>query len=242
MFASIQRRFIFPGAFIAAEPKAGEGISGLERLWLEHPDGRVEAWFLPAIGKASAPVVIFAHGNGELIDYWPAVLHRYRELGYHVLLPEYRSYGRSGGSPSQDAIVGDFTKFYDLVAARQDVTDFVFHGRSLGGGVICALSIVREARALVLESTFTSMSDMLALWLIPSFMVADPFDNIAAMRSFSGPSLVLHGSHDSLVPPSHGRSLAEAAKNGRLVMFDADHNDFPPDRAAYWAEIEEFLR
>lgn len=242
MFASIQRRFIFPGAFITAQPKAGEGIPGLERLWLEHSEGRVEAWFLPAIGKAPAPVVVFAHGNGELIDHWPAALHHYRELGYHVLLPEYRSYGRSGGSPSQDAIVADFINFYDLVQARPEVTGFVFHGRSLGGGVMCALSLVRNASALILESTFTSMSDMLALWMVPSFMVADPFDNVSAIGAFPGRTLVLHGSHDSLVPPSNGRRLAEAAQNGRLVMFDADHNDFPPDRAAYWKEIEEFLR
>ncbi len=242
MFASLQRRFIFPGAFINAEPNAGDDIPGLERVWVEHTEGRSEAWFLAALGKDPAPVVIFAHGNGELIDYWPQVLHRYRELGYHVLLPEYRSYGRSGGSPSQDAIVNDFTKFYDLVAARADVSGFVFHGRSLGGGVVCALSQVRAASHLVLESTFTSMSDMLALWMVPSFLVADPFDNIKAVQAFTRPVLVLHGSHDSLVPPSHGRRLAEEAQNGQLVMFDADHNDFPPDRDAYWAAIDDFLR
>ena len=225
---------------IEAPPHA-DRIEGLEKHWLEGAHARVEAWFLPSHLEGPRPAVVFAHGNGELIDFWPQMLEPYRQLGFHVVLPEYRSYGRSTGEPSQDTIVSDFVGFYDILAAREDVTDFVFHGRSLGGGVICALADARPAQALVLESTFSSMTDMLAAWMVPSMLVADPFDNLASVERFAGPKLVMHGSHDSIVPYKHAQKLAATA-NSTLVTYEADHNDFPPDRMAYWHEIEQFLR
>lgn len=220
-------------------PNAGHGVPGLERLWLERDGARVEAWFLPC-ARPTAPVVIFAHGNGELIDHWPQQLEAYRELGFHVLLPEYRSYGRSGGRPSEAAIVGDFVAFHDLVVERPEVDGVILHGRSLGGGVVCGLARQRPARALILESTFTSMVDMLAMWMVPSFLVTDRFDNLGVVAAFKGPVLVMHGKRDSIVPYSHGVRLADSAKHGRLITFDTDHNDLP-DRVPYWGEIAAFL-
>ena len=41
---------------------------GVERIWLQSPEGRVEAWFLAVAGSGVAPAVIFAHGNAETID------------------------------------------------------------------------------------------------------------------------------------------------------------------------------
>src|SRR5262245_25994763 len=43
------------------------------QTWLALPDGRVEAWYLPPLGarKGPAPLLLFTHGNGELIDQWP---------------------------------------------------------------------------------------------------------------------------------------------------------------------------
>jgi hypothetical protein len=35
------------------------------------------------------PVVIFGHGNGEVIDYWLTALHGFRERGIGVLLVEW---------------------------------------------------------------------------------------------------------------------------------------------------------
>src|SRR5688572_30832441 len=129
---------------VQADPRAGEGIAGLERLHV----GPVEGWFLPAYGVAAGrpgPAVIFAHGNAEIIDPYALELEPYRRMGVSVLLPEFRGYGRSGGEPSEEGITDDFVAFHDLLAARPDVdpSRIVFHGRSLGGGVVCALAARR---------------------------------------------------------------------------------------------------
>jgi fermentation-respiration switch protein FrsA (DUF1100 family) len=245
MIQKLQRSVLFPRDHTVPLPNAGDDVEGLEKLWLDTDQGDVEAWFLPAFDVAGpAPAVIAAHGNAELIDKYPEKLGRYRELGYHLLIPEYRGYGRSDGDPSQARITQDFVAFHDILADRDevDIGRVVYHGRSLGGAVVAQLATVRTPRAMILESTFTSVVDFARQYFIPRALIADPFDTRAVLNILDVPLLIFHGTRDSVVPFEHGRALAEAAKNAKFVSYDADHNDFPPDADAYWNEIETFLK
>jgi hypothetical protein len=244
-FGWLSRRFIFPRYLV--QTPAPRVISGLERWWLEQGDGaKTEVWFLPARGVTAehrAPAVLFAHGNAELIDFWPDMLERYRELGVSVVLPEYRGYGRSGGSPSEKAIVADLCALSERMARdpRIDMERLIYHGRSLGGGVASALSRVRPPKALVLESTFSSLSALTRDMGVPSFLIADPFDSVGALRAFHGPLLIMHGSRDTLIPRRHADVLAAANPRAKLVIYDADHNDLPPPGSDYWQQIEALV-
>jgi hypothetical protein len=241
-----QRQVLFP-RYLIPEPGAADTERwGIEVLWLETSFGRVEAWFLPpAAGTAAgpAPAVIFAHGNGELIDFWPPLLDRFARWGVGLLLVEYPGYGRSAGSPSQAAIAEAFTLAFDRLASRPDVDParIVFFGRSLGGGAVCELSLTRPARALILMSCFTSVRAFAIRYLAPAFLIRDPMDNLAAVRRFAGPVLVIHGRSDEVIPFGHGQALAAAAPDGRMIAYDAGHNDCPPDWAVFWRDIEIFL-
>jgi pimeloyl-ACP methyl ester carboxylesterase len=240
------RWVLFPRSVLRPRLDAGASVRGLEKLSLSTREGPVEAWFLPADHDGSqppAPVVVFAHGNGELIEDWPEALEPYRRMGLHVLLPEYRGYGNSAGSPSELAIVEDYIRFYDLVRGRVDVdaTRIVLHGRSLGGGVVCALARERPAAALVLESTFTSVPDVAKKWFVPGRLIRDRFDSQAVVRALDVPILVVHGTCDRVVPYEHGVALARAGKRARLVSYECDHNDLPRKTDGFWTEIHRFL-
>ncbi len=242
--AALQRRILFPRHLALPYPDAGEGVAGLEKVWIDTPEGKVEGWWLPARGELGRrPAVIFAHGNAELIDYWPEMLEPFRKMGVGVFLPEYRGYGRSAGSPSQEKITEDFVKFYDWLTARPDVDParIVFHGRSLGGGAVCALAESRKPAAMILQSTFTSVRAVAARFLLPGFLIADPFDNLETIKRLEAPLLVVHGRQDELVPFPHGVRLAEAAKNGRIFATDGDHNSTPPDWGEFFREVKAFL-
>jgi fermentation-respiration switch protein FrsA (DUF1100 family) len=215
---------------------------------IESADGPVEAYFLPGDGvdaEAPGPVVVFGHGNAELIDHWTEELAPYRRMGVGVFLPEYRGYGRSAGDPSEDGIVSDFVEFREQLVARPDVdaSRIVYHGRSLGGGVVCSLARTHPPNAMILQSTFESVPAVARRYLVPRFLILDPFDNLEVVRSLDAPLLVIHGRRDVTIPFAHGRTLATAARNGRLVAYDAGHNDCPPprDAGAYWDEIRGFL-
>jgi len=244
---SIQRMLIFPRHLIPAPPVSAAEMTGIERLWIETPEGPVEGWFLPGRAVSAArpgPAVLFAHGNAELIDFWPNEMYPYRAMGVSVLLAEFRGYGRSAGSPSQAAITEDFVKFHDWLAARPEVdrTRIIFHGRSIGGGAVTGLALQRPPAAMILQSTFSSIRELSRRYLVPAFLVSDPFDNLSVLKSLDCPVLLFHGRHDAIIPYAHAEQLCAAARRAQLITYDCDHNDCPPDWLRFFREIETFLR
>lgn len=238
---AMQRSVLFP-APPASDADALARIPGAERIWLEANAARSEAWFLPAIPAAlqPAPLVIFTHGNGELIDDWAGAFEPLRRWGAGVLLVEYPGYGRSTGAPSERSITAAVTSAYDRVLTRPDVDSrkIIAYGRSLGGGAACALARERSVAALVLESTFTSVRSLARGFGLLGFLVRDPFDNLAVLRSFSGPVLIIHGEHDEIIPVENAAALHAAAPRSRLALEPCGHNDCQRP----WALVRDFLR
>jgi pimeloyl-ACP methyl ester carboxylesterase len=240
----LQRQFIYPRHLVPALPPQDVAALGVAAEWIETDFGRVESWYLKSAAAGPAPAFIFAHGNGELIDYWPEQLRQIASLGAGLLLVEYPGYGRSEGAPTQARILEVFTRAYDRLAARPEVDPgrIVLIGRSLGGGAVCDLALKRPPAALVLLSTFTSLRTYAVRYLAPGFLMRDPFDNLAAVQQYAGPVLVIHGRQDVVAPFGQGQALSAAARRGRMIAYDAGHNDCPPDWAIFRRDLEEFLR
>lgn len=243
---AMQRHMIFPRYLIDTPSNTAGPGSGIARIWLDTGSERVESWFIPPGNTQSGrpfPVAIFAHGNGELIDWWPEELSAFTRLGVGILLVEYPGYGRSTGSPSEASITRTFISAYDTVTARSDVdaSRTVLFGRSMGGGAVCALSRKRPSAALILMSAFTSVRDFSRRYLVPGFLVRDPFDNLSAVAGYPGPILILHGRYDEVIPYRHGVALAKAARNARFLSYDCGHNDFPPGWYGFDRTLARFL-
>lgn len=247
LLALVQRKLIFPGTDLSpAEPTAKIEAAGAEQWWLQTEQGKVEAFYLPAEGVSAdepGPAVIIAHGNGELIDGWlTGTPDRYREAGISVLLPEYRGYGRSAGSPSQEHITRDYVRFYDRLAARPEVDAerIFYHGFSLGGGVVGSLTRKRPPKALILQSTFTRIADMAQGIPVPDFLIRDPFDTLEVVRTLDVPMLVVHGTRDPVVPFEHGQRLAEAARDAEFVKHAGGHH-LMADTTGFWRAVHRLL-
>ena len=237
---------MFPKYFLAEVPVNKASPLSIETHWLETSQGKTEAWYLPPNPKNHPhpfPAVIFAHGNGELIDYWPEELSWFPKQGIGLLLIEYPGYGRSQGTPSQNNISKVFLKGYDLLAKRDDVDSdrIILFGRSIGGGAICDLAGKRPSAGMILMSTFTSARFFAAAYLAPSFLVLDPFENIDVIKTYEKPVLIVHGKIDDVVPFHHGEALYKAAQQGRLITYACSHNDCPPDWQQFWHDIMPFL-
>jgi len=243
----LQRSLIFPGQYLSPPPRSATTVPGLESWWINTTDGLVEAWFIPApnlTDRTPAPAVIYTHGNGELIDHWPKHLSGFLNRGISLLLVEYPGYGRSDGKPSQWQIEEVVVGAYDQLAAhpKVDPERIVAYGRSLGGGAACLLAANRQVAALILESTFVSARRMVARYLLPGFLMRDPFDNRAVLQEYTGPILIMHGSKDDVIPVSHGKALAQITPQATLVIYYCRHNDCPPNVTHYWVDLSAFLR
>lgn len=225
-----------PDARIDADPR-------IERLWLTHPDGtRTESWLV----RAPAPsrgLACFLHGNGELID---GTLHEARlwnARGHDALLVEYRGYGRSGGSPSQRAIVPDTLRMVEQALARTGHSSFILHGRSLGTGVAAQVAARAPTRtdALVLESPFTSIAGFAWRYGIPPFLVSNSYRTDAVLPTLGMPVLILNARDDEIIPFDHGVRLARIARNARHVALEGSHNSGLSLDPAYWSAIDTLL-
>ena len=219
----LQRRVIYPRP---QRPEPPQLPAGTKTVWLGQ-DENVEAWFLaPAPSSSPFPVVMFMHGNGELIDDHVDVLELTGE-GLGVLLVEYPGYGRSGGKPNERSITAAVVAAFDYLGAQPqvDAGRIVAYGRSIGGGAACALAAVRPVAALVLESSFTRLADLMPRF-VPRALMLDRFDNLAVVADGDSPVLVLHGERDSVIPYAHGEALARAAGTTPVRMA-CGHNDCP---------------
>lgn len=226
----MQDQLVFPRE--AAGPVLRESAipQGIERVWIDVNGGaRVEGWFLRPEGVPTGGargVVIFLHGNAELIDWCDEDARFYQRRGWCVLLPEYRGYGRSGGAPSQAAIVDDVRAFRAWMAQQPgvDVSRTVLHGRSIGAALAAQVAAEAPPAALILESPFTSMTRLAWGYGIPPFVVKHPLQTDRVLPTLSCPILILHSEDDEIIPFEHAEQLRACAPGSTLVRMKGSHN------------------
>ena len=225
---SLVDRMIFqptPGADLRP---ADVGVPG-EDVFLRTEDGvRVHAFWLPAPGASRA--LLFLHGNaGNASHRLPnaALLVR---LGIHVLLADYRGYGLSEGSPSEEGVYADARAALRHLVDERGIPErrVVVFGRSLGGAVAVDLARERDLGGLILESTFPSAGEVARSFLGPLALLAGRrFDSAAKIGRVRCPLLFFHGDRDTVVPFALGRRLFERAPGPKAfeTIRGAGHND-----------------
>jgi len=235
----MQRRVVFPGTSRESPRASAAAPAGVTQVWLAASFGRVEAWYFEAFGEGAHPTVVFAHGNGELIDDWQDAMEELRARGVSVLLVEFPGYGFSEGRPSRTSLRETFDAAYEWLVgdASVDASRIVAYGRSVGGGPAADLAMDRPVAALVLQSTFTSTVAMARAMFLPGFLVRDRFDNRRVVTDFPGPVLLMHGIHDDVIPFTHAEGLASAREGLRVDVIECAHNDC----ASAWPHIMDTL-
>jgi fermentation-respiration switch protein FrsA (DUF1100 family) len=219
-----------------------------EEVELRAEDGvRLHGWFLPV--KGSRLTVLLCHGNaGNVSHRLDRALLMQSRLRVDTLLFDYRGYGQSEGSPDEEGTYRDARAAYRWLGSRGVGPErIVLFGESLGSAVALQVAVEAEARALVLESPFTSIPDMaravypfLPLWPF----VRTRYDNLTKVPRIRAPLLVLHGDRDEIVPFAQGRRVFEAAPAPKrfFAIPGASHNDtYVVGGEAYWRVLREFL-
>lgn len=207
-------------------------------VWqLAHADGvTTEAMFLAARGPATdagAPTVVLVHGNAMLMQDWLDWGYDLAERGWNVLIPEFRGYGRSGGTPVRAALVGDMLDALSTLRAdpRVDPERIALYGRSIGGMIAAEVAVKLEPppAALIAHTTPATIADLARRYGAPAFLLRSPFDAESALRTLRASAgdactvVVIAHRGDEIVPVAHGERLASAAGT-TLVLVDGDHN------------------
>ncbi len=239
-----QREMMYPRNPARAEI-AGVDLPALEEVTLTAADGeRLVAWVVPP--REGKPVLLFFHGNAGNFGR-PIRQARFKALtedGTGLFAVNYRGYGGSTGSPTEDGLHLDARAAYGTAVERFGAGRLIGYGESLGTGVVLKLAAEVPLAAVVLEAPYLSTAAV-AQEIYPfvpiGLLMHDKFRSDAVIGSVRVPLLVIHGERDGVVPFAHGLALYGFANDPkRFIRFPrGGHEDLPAHGSV--PEIRRFL-
>ena len=247
MTGFIERRLIYhPEKGLTSDPSQ-MGLD-YETVVFTAGDGvQLHGWYVP--GSRDVTFLWF-HGNAGNISHRLGNLKEmHDELAVNIFIFDYRGYGQSQGTPSEQGTYLDAKAALDSLKSREDLSTrkIVYYGRSLGGALAVELATQEPPYGLVLESSFPSVpyvaqkaNPFLPLWRL----LRTKYDSAAKVPHLQVPLLQIHGDSDDTVPLETGKVLFEAANTPKdfYVIPGADHNDtYLVGGMAYWEKLREFI-
>lgn len=229
-------------------------IPAHEDLRVPTPDGEtLHVVFVPSPGRRPDVTLLYFHGQSNNIGTtWARLEHLY-PLGYNLAIVDPRGYGESTGTPSEGGIQLDERAARAALDARADVdpTRVLYYGHSLGGALAIDLAAAVPPAALVTESTFASIAELVSDGVyadLPRSFVADSvWDSRGKIARVAAPYLILHGTADPYVQPRYAGELAaahDAAGPTQVILVPgADHTHVPDVMGldAYRAALVTFI-
>lgn len=186
-------------------------------------------WFVPS--GESADTILFCHGNAGNISHRLDSIGVFRRMGLNVFIFDYRGYGNSEGHPSEKGTYLDAEAAWDYLTETRQIPPegIIIFGRSLGGAVAAWLARERSPRALIVESAFTSVSDVGAEYYpyLPVRLLSRfSYNTRGYITHAKCPVLVVHSRTDELIAFDHGQRLFEAAGEPKEFLEITGSHDY----------------
>lgn len=206
-------------------------------------DSEGESLKVLRLNEGRERAIIYFGGNAEQVAFnVPAFSQIFADAT--VYLVNYRGYGGSSGSPTEQAMYADAVAIYDHLRALHRRIAVI--GRSLGSGVATYLASVRDIERMVLVTPFDSLENVAAhhypIYPI-TLLMKDKFRSIDHVDTIAAPTLVVMAENDRVIPRRFTESLIEAFGDHDLrtvTLVDTDHNTID-NAPRYPRLLEEFL-
>lgn len=239
----MQRPMLYP-AFGGRTAPSQAGLPGVEEVTLTTPDGEtLLAWWKPP--APGARTILFLHGNAGNLAMRAGRIQLLTADGTGLLLPAYRGYSGSTGSPTEEGLATDARTAFDWLAAHVDPAGIVLLGESLGSGVAVRLAQERPVAGVILDAPYTSTADVargLYWWLPVGLLMKDQYPSIERIAGVRAPILVLHGDRDGVVPFALGKRLfAAAPEPKRFLQISGGGHSGNIERPEGLAEVRRFM-
>ena len=218
-----------------------------EDVSLDTSDGvRIHGWFVP--GDSSRTLLYF-HGNAGNISHRLRSIRQFHDLDLSVFIIDYRGYGLSEGSPSEDGLYQDADAAWQYLTEVRGIRaeDIVVFGRSLGGSVASWLAAAQSPGALIVDSSFTSVPEIgqeVYPWLPVRLLSRFQHATKEHVTKATCPVLVVHSRDDEIIPFHHGEALFSAANEPKSFLeLRGGHNDAHfTSESDYIDGLRRFLR
>ncbi len=235
----------YPSGEIIQNP--GDLGLAFEEVNLRTKDGvSLSAWYIPSGPERG--VILFCHGNAGNISHRLDSIRIFHDLHLGVLIFDYRGYGKSKGSPTEEGTYLDAVSAWEYLVSQRQVAPerIILFGRSLGGSVAAELALRRKAGAIIVESCFTSVPDIgrkLFPFMPVRLLSRFHYSTVDKVGKIKIPKLFVHSPQDEVVPFDHGRSLyVHALPPKQFLEIRGGHNDgFLVSGTAYVNGLDRFI-
>jgi len=175
--------------------------------------------------KAAEPsrgLILYFHGNADNLQRWSNYAVDFTQLGYDILMVDYRGYGKSSGKPSEAILYKDAQAVSDWAKENLDYSNLILYGRSLGSAVASKLAITVKPDLLILETPFDEINSVLY-----GFTSTYKFSNVNHIKEVTYPILIFQGTDDWVVPMYSAERLKPfLKKDDRFVIIEGgSHNN-----------------
>jgi fermentation-respiration switch protein FrsA (DUF1100 family) len=208
----------------------------------------VHAFHVPA----SPAKMLYFHGNRRSLNHYYKWIEIYWELGFDVFAIDYEGYGKSEGTPSEDALLLDAEAAFkfatgDLGWSRSNI---VIYGYSLGSIPAVETSAKYACRLLLLEAPIGDADSVVAgaspLKIPAALLMANDYNNVDRIKASRNPLSVIQGTADKTLPwEQNGKRVYDAATVPKRYRWldGAGHGDIPKDigRENYKALLMELM-
>jgi alpha-beta hydrolase superfamily lysophospholipase len=151
----------------------------------------------------SKGIVLYLKGNSKSIKGWGKFAVDFTRHGYHVLMVDYRGFGKSTGKRSQKAIKRDLQLVYNKIKEQTLEDNIIVYGRSLGSGFAAKLASMNNPRMLILDAPYYSLTKVTkryAPFMPLSLLIKYPLPTYKWIKYVQCPIHIIHGTHDKLIP------------------------------------------
>ncbi len=181
----------------------------------------------------SKKTIIYFHGNGGDINIFDDEIDYISSLWFNVLAVDFPWYGESGEIPTESSVYSASQTAYNYLTWTKKINsdNIIIWWYSIGTAAATDLAYHNPVYKLVLVAPLTSRYDMSTklLWfpLQKYLFQKDSFVSIDKIKTIKIPTLIIHGTNDSIIPFEMWEKLFEnspAIQKKFIPINWADHN------------------
>ena len=192
-------------------------------------------------------LVFFLHGNCGDVVTWAPGSELIRRAGFDLFMLDYRGFGWSTGRiGSELQLKADVRAAWEFIAPgyRAHKLPIVIYGRSLGSGLAVPLAREVDPELLILAPPFTSLAKTACRRypFVPERLVKYPLRSDQLIGDVKCPILLIHGTHDELIPIQDSEVLLTLAKKAELMRIDGAAHGNIHEFPAYLHGLETRLK
>lgn len=175
-------------------------------------------------------IILYFHGNARALESWGFAAEEFVNLGYDVMMPDYRSYGKSTGSINEADFYKDAMHIYQYLLKNHEEKEIIIYGRSLGTGIACELASKTNPKSLILVTPYLSLvavSKNAMPYLPISLLARYRFENDKRIQLVKSPIHIFHGTNDELIPYKQAVRLSQLSEQENILttIEDSGHNN-----------------